>query len=110
MKTFAAFMLSLLLFVSPAAAQLVAGVPFKAETVTVSTTSVGFTADFCGSGSGLIQVLTNAIFIRLDGPAATNADYKLSASDWFAVKHPDRVEMLRDGSTDANVRLTCFVV
>lgn len=104
---------------------LCSGVSFNEETITVSSTSLGFTAsafapEVPGPGAGnpvscaAFQVQADAIYVRETGAAATNTGkvltvYTSGAPVWYVVGQGNiqRFRMLRV-TNDATVRVTYY--
>ena len=84
------------------------------ETISVSTTTVGVTADLCGTGNrggAYLQVLTNGVYLALHSQTATadSGDFRLDATTsgpvlW--VKPANKIRMIRQ-SADSNVKVQC---
>lgn len=84
------------------------------ETISVSTTALGVTADLCGTGNrggAWVQVLTNGIYFTLNSDSATpdSGDFTLNAGTsgpQFHVKPASKLRMIRQ-SADSNVKISC---
>ena len=84
------------------------------ETITVSSTTLGVTANLCGAGNtggAYIQVLTNAVYLALHSPSATadSGDFAISAGTGgpqFWMKPASRIRMIRQ-SADSSVKVQC---
>ena len=84
------------------------------ETITVSTTVIGITADTCETGNrggAYVQVLTNGIYLCLHstGCTADSGDFRLDAGTQgpqFWVKPASKLRMLRQ-SADSSVKVQC---
>ena len=84
------------------------------ETITVSTTAIGVTADLCGTsntGGAYVQVTTNAIYFTVHSPTATpdSNDFRMNAGTTgpqFWVKPASKLRMLRQ-SADSLVKVSC---
>lgn len=83
------------------------------ETISVSTSAVGVTADLCGAGNrggAYLQVLTNGVYLALVGGATPDSgDFRLDATTsgpvlW--VKPASKIRMIRI-SADSNVKIQC---
>lgn len=84
------------------------------ETITVSTTTLGVTADTCDTGNrggAYLQVLTNGIYLALQSATATadSGDFRLDAGTegpqlW--VKPASRIRMIRQ-TADSSVKIQC---
>lgn len=83
------------------------------ETISVSTTTVGVTADLCGTGNRggvYFQVLTNGVYISfVAGATADSGDFRYDATTsgpvtW--IKPASRLRMIRQ-SADSNVKIQC---
>lgn len=84
------------------------------ETISVSTSAVGVTANLCGTdntGGAWVQVITNGIYFTLNSATATpdSSDFTLNAGTTgpqFWVKPASKLRMLRQ-SADSNVKISC---
>lgn len=97
-----------------ASAQIVVpGVPTSSEeTITVSTTAIGITADLCGpnnANGALLFVVTNGLYMSLNGRTVTpdSSDFALNAGDWFFVR-PARMARFIRQSADTNLKVQCL--
>lgn len=102
-------MLLLVIAISAGAQQLTS----SEETITVSTTAIGVTADLCDTGNrggAYLQVTTNAIYLALNvGATPDSNDFRISSGTtgpqiW--VKPASRIRMLRQ-SADSIVKIQC---
>ena len=103
----------LLLTASPVAAQMyIPGVPTSSEeTLTVSTTAVGITANLCGAGNlggAWIYVTNNGVYMSLHGATATpdSGDFPLNSGDWFYLRPARNARFIRQ-SADTDVKIQC---
>lgn len=84
------------------------------ETITVSTTTVGITADLCDTGNrggAWVQVLTNGIYFSTNDPNKTvdSGDFTLNSGTTgpqFHIKPARLLRMIRQ-SADSSVKITC---
>ena len=85
----------------------VLGQPTGAETITVSSTSLGIAQ--CVPGEmALIQVKTQTIYWNVMGITATSSHYLGSVGDYIAVPIPSRFRAIRATGSDASLYVTCF--
>ena len=104
-------LLAVALVATPADAQQLTNAE---ETITVSTTAVGVTADLCAAGNrggAYVQVLSNAIYLALHSTAATpdSGDFAVNAGTagpQFWVKPASKIRMIRQ-SADSSVKIQC---
>jgi len=103
----------LLLLAAPAGAQIATpGVPTSSEeSLTVSTTALGVTADLCGDGNrdgALFYVVDNGVYLSLHSPTATpdSNDFALNAGDFAYVRPASKARSIRQ-SADTNVKVQC---
>lgn len=102
---------ALALSVLPAGAQQLTSAE---ETITVSTTTVGVTADLCGTGNrggAWVQVLSNGIYYAVNDPNKTvdSGDFTLNSGTTgpqFHIKPASKLRMIRQ-SADSNVKIQC---
>ena len=83
------------------------------ETISVSSTTIGVTADLCETGNrggAYVQVVTNGVYLCLNvGCTADSGDFRMDATTggpslW--VKPASRIRMIRQ-SADSNVKIQC---
>ena len=84
------------------------------ETISVSSSAVGVTANLCGTdntGGAYIQVLSNGIYFTVHSATATpdSGDYTLNSGTTgpqFWIKPASKLRMIRQ-SSDSNVKVSC---
>lgn len=109
----AALLGCVLLSAAPLAAITIPGAPTSSEeTITVSSTALGITADLCGtdnSGGVLIQLVSGDIYVSLHSATATpdSNDFDLAAGDYLYVKPAWKLRMIRQ-TADSTVKAQCF--
>lgn len=84
------------------------------ETITVSTTTVGVTADLCEAGNrggAYVQVLSNGIYFSVNSATKVvdSGDFTLNSGTTgpqFWIKPANRLRMIRQ-SADSSVKISC---
>jgi len=105
--------LLILLLLATGPAWAIDGIPYAEETITVSSSAVGITANLCTQNGvvnqALMQVKTNGIYFTLHSATATPDanDYEAAAGTYLEVTRPDRFRAIRQ-TADAAVKITCF--
>jgi hypothetical protein len=79
------------------------------ETLVVSSSAIGITADLCGDGNetgALCQVLDQSVYVTFNGPLKTpdSGDFLFTAGTIFYVRVANRVRFIRV-TTDARVKV-----
>ena len=106
--------LAFLLVAGTAEAQIfIPGTPTTGEeTLSVSTTALGITADLCGTNNtkgALIGVLDDGVYMSLHSSTATpdSGDFALNAGDYAFVRPASKARFIRQ-SADSNVKIQCI--
>ena len=104
--------LLLLGWASLAEAQIIPGsLTTGQETLTVAATTVGITANTCGTGNlhgAIIQVLTGAVYMALHSPTATAAstDFALNIGDVWYFKPAVKGRFIQQ-SASSTIKVQC---
>ena len=101
-------------------APAIEGIPFARESISVSNTPTGITNTLCRQGGvasgtetkALLQVQSNGIYYYLDTgasyPLATNGALLGNVGDIIEIVFPSKFSVIRSGSGNASVSVTCF--
>jgi hypothetical protein len=102
------------LLAESASAQVIGGVPMSGEeTITVSSSAIGVTANLCGGGNmngAMGQVTSSAgIYAAFHSTSATpdSGDFVFAQYDVFFVKPANQLRMIRSSGSDATVKIQC---